>query len=82
MKDVFRSLTTARFKQVYCITGHYDAAHSRAIVEAVRASNNGTDIRVHYVVPKPLADRVGLKSSDPGFRMSRRGAKVMKKQNA
>src|SRR5687768_14194268 len=38
MKDVFRSLTAAGFKQVYCITGHYDAAHSRAIVEAVRAS--------------------------------------------
>lgn len=67
MKDVFRSLTAAGFKQVYCITGHYDAAHSRAIIEAVRASNNGTDVRAHYVVPKPLADRVGLKSSDPGF---------------
>ncbi|WP_157994523.1 creatininase family protein [Peristeroidobacter agariperforans] len=67
MKDVFRSLTTAGFKQVYCITGHYDAAHSRAIIEAVRASNNGTDIRVHYVVPKPLAARVGLESSDAGF---------------
>lgn len=67
MKDVFRSLTAAGFKQVYCITGHYDAAHSRAIIEAVRASNNGTDVKIHYVVPKPLADRVGLKSNDPGF---------------
>ncbi len=67
MKDVFRSLTAAGFKQIYCITGHYDAAHSRAIIEAVRASNHGTDIKVHYVVPKPLADRLGLKASDPGF---------------
>jgi creatinine amidohydrolase len=67
MKDVFRSLTAAGFKRVYCITGHYDAAHSRAIVEAVRASNTGTDIKIHYVVPKPLADRVGINSSDPGF---------------
>jgi creatinine amidohydrolase len=67
MKDVFRSLTAAGFKQIYCITGHYDAAHSRAIIEAVRASNHGADIKVHYVVPKPLADRVGLKANDPGF---------------
>ena len=67
MKDVFRSLTTAGFKQIFCITGHYDAAHSRAIIEAVRASNKGTDIKVHYVVPKRLAERVGVRSSDPGF---------------
>lgn len=67
LKDVFRSLANAGFKQVYCITGHYDAAHSRAIVEAVRASNNAESVKVHYVVPKPLADRVGLKSNDPGF---------------
>jgi creatinine amidohydrolase len=67
MKDVFRSLTAAGFQQVYCITGHYDAAHSRAIVEAVRASNTSADVKVHYVVPKPLADRIGLKSNDPGF---------------
>jgi creatinine amidohydrolase len=67
MKDVFRSLAAAGFKQVYCITGHYDAAHSRAIIEAVRAANHGADTRIHYVVPKPLADRLGLASSDPGF---------------
>jgi creatinine amidohydrolase len=67
MKDVFRSLTAAGFQRIYCITGHYDAAHSRAIIEAVRASNNGNDIKIHFVVPRPLADRVGIESGDPGF---------------
>ncbi|HET9395481.1 MAG TPA: creatininase family protein, partial [Nitrospiraceae bacterium] len=35
LQDVFRSLARSGFKEVYCITGHYDAAHSRAIIEAV-----------------------------------------------
>jgi creatinine amidohydrolase len=67
MTDVFRSLAKAGFKQVFCITGHYDAAHSRAIIDAVRRANRAPDIKVHYVVPKPLAERVGLKPKDAGF---------------
>jgi creatinine amidohydrolase len=67
MTDVFRSLAKAGFKQVFCITGHYDAAHSRAIVDAVRRANSALDIKVRYVVPKPLAERVGLKAGDAGF---------------
>jgi len=67
MTDVFRSLAKAGFGKVFCITGHYDAAHSRAIVDAVRRANSASDIKVHYVVPRPLGDRVGLKSTEPGF---------------
>jgi creatinine amidohydrolase len=67
MTDVFRSLAKAGFRRVYCITGHYDAAHGRAIIAAVRRANRAPDIRVHYVVPKPLGERVGLKVPDPGF---------------
>jgi creatinine amidohydrolase len=67
MTDVFRSLAKAGFRKVFCITGHYDAAHNRAIVDAVRRANSASDIKVHYVVPRPLADRVGLKAGDPGF---------------
>jgi creatinine amidohydrolase len=67
MVDVFRSLAKAGFKEVYCITGHYDAAHSRAIIEAVRGANSSPEFKVNYVVPKPLADRVGLKAADAGF---------------
>jgi creatinine amidohydrolase len=67
MTDVFRSLSKAGFKRVFCITGHYDAAHSRAIIEAVRRANRASDIKVYYVVPKPLALRLGLKNEDAGF---------------
>src|SRR3569833_2472774 len=67
MTDVFRSLAKAGFRSVFCITGHYDAAHSRAIVDAVRRANRVSDIKAHYVVPRPLADRVGLKAGDAGF---------------
>jgi creatinine amidohydrolase len=67
MTDVFRSLAKAGFGKVFCITGHYDAAHSRAIVDAVRRANGASNMKVHYVVPRPLADRVGLKVGEPGF---------------
>jgi creatinine amidohydrolase len=67
MTDVFRSLAKAGFRQIFCITGHYDAAHSRAIIDAVRRANRALDIKVHFVVPKPLADRLGLKAGEPGF---------------
>jgi creatinine amidohydrolase len=67
MTDVFRSLSKAGFRQVFCITGHNDAAHSRAIIEAVRRANRTPDIQVHYVVPKPLGARIGLTSGDAGF---------------
>jgi creatinine amidohydrolase len=67
MTDVFRSLAKAGFRKVFCITGHYDAAHSRAIIDAVRRANRATDIKVYFVVPKPLAERVGLKVGDAGF---------------
>lgn len=67
MTDVFRSLSKAGFKQVFCITGHYDAAHSRAIVEAIKRANGASDIKAYYVVPEPLALRLGLKAEDAGF---------------
>jgi len=67
MTDVFRSLSKAGFKRVFCITGHYDAAHSRAIIEAVRRANHALDIKAYYVVPEPLALRLGLKNEDAGF---------------
>jgi creatinine amidohydrolase len=67
MTDVFRSLAKAGFNKVFCITGHYDAAHSRAIIDAVRRANRSRAISVKYVVPKPLAGRAGLEEGDAGF---------------
>jgi creatinine amidohydrolase len=67
MTDVFRSLARAGFKEIFCITGHYDAAHGRAIIEAVRRANQAAIIKAHFVVPKPLGTRLGLREAEVGF---------------
>jgi creatinine amidohydrolase len=66
MIDVFHSLAKAGFHQVFCITGHYDAAHGGAIAEAIRRVNREAGLKANFVVPKSLADRLGLKA-EPGF---------------
>jgi creatinine amidohydrolase len=66
MSDVFLSLARAGVKDVYCITGHYDAAHGRAIADAVRRANADGTIRAHFVLPSGLGRRLGLSSADPG----------------
>jgi len=67
MTDVFRSLARAGFKEIFCITGHYDAAHGRALIEAVRRANQAGIIKANFVVPKPLGIRLGLREGEPGF---------------
>lgn len=67
MTDVFRSLARAGFKEIFCITGHYDAAHGRALIEAVRRANHTGTIKAYFVVPKPLGTRLGLKERETGF---------------
>jgi creatinine amidohydrolase len=67
MTDVFTSMARAGFKEIYCITGHYDAAHGRAIIEAVRRANRAGKIKANFVVPKPLGLRLGLKAEEAGF---------------
>lgn len=59
MEDVFQSLRKAGFQQIVVITGHYDAAHSRTILDAVEAANaRGT--KVTYLVPQTIAARIGV----------------------
>ena len=67
MTDVFRSLARAGFKEIFCITGHYDAAHGRALIEGVRRANQAGIIKAHFVVPKPLGIRLGLQPGETGF---------------
>jgi creatinine amidohydrolase len=59
MGDVFQSLRKAGFQQIVVITGHYDAAHSRTILEAVEAAN-AQGIKVTYLVPQTIAARIGV----------------------
>jgi creatinine amidohydrolase len=67
MTDVFQSLARAGFKEIFCITGHYDAAHGRALIEAVRRANQAGIIKAYFVVPKPLGTRLGLQEGEAGF---------------
>jgi creatinine amidohydrolase len=67
MTDVFRSLARAGFKEIFCITGHWDAAHGRAVIEAVRGANQAGIIKAFFVVPKPLGSRLGLREGEAGF---------------
>lgn len=67
MTDVFRSLARTGFKEIFCITGHYDAAHGRALIEAVRRANREGIIKAYFVVPKPLGIRLGLREGETGF---------------
>jgi creatinine amidohydrolase len=67
MTDVFRSLARSGFKEIFCITGHYDAAHGRALIEAVRRANQAGIIKAYFVVPKPLGTRLGLREGEAGF---------------
>ena len=67
MLDVFRSLHRAGFREVYCITGHFDAAHGTAIAQAVRRANDEGIVRARFVVPAPLGQRLGLAQDDPRF---------------
>ncbi|WP_129791364.1 creatininase family protein [Sphingosinicella sp. CPCC 101087] len=59
MEDVFASLEAAGFREVYCLTGHWDAAHVRTISEAVRRAD-AAGLRVRFLAPTVLADRLGL----------------------
>lgn len=65
--DIFGGLAKAGFKDVYCTTGHFDAAHGKAIAEAVRRANATGSLRVHFVVPRRLGQRLELDATDRQF---------------
>lgn len=67
MLDVFTGLAKAGFKDVYCITGHFDAAHGKAIAEAVRRADETGLIKAHFVVPRRLGERLGFDQKDRRF---------------
>ncbi|QNA82894.1 creatininase family protein [Sphingomonas sp. So64.6b] len=66
MLDVFRSMAKAGIKRIYCITGHFDAAHAGTIAAAVKRANDEKIIEARFVVPAPLGKRLGLVSGQSG----------------
>jgi creatinine amidohydrolase len=65
MIDVFKSLKKAGFNDVFCLSGHGDAAHNRALFEGVKRGAAAASIRVHLVVAPAMAARLGLDANDP-----------------
>ncbi|WP_457311315.1 creatininase family protein [Sphingomonas sp. UYAg733] len=66
MLDVFRSMAKAGINRIYCVTGHFDAAHAGTIAAAVRRANDEKIIDARFVVPAPLGKRLGLVSGQSG----------------
>ena len=67
LQDVFQSVGKSGFRDVFLITGHYDAAHNRAIADAVRKARLTEGPNVTFVVPSALGTRIGLTRGEPGF---------------
>lgn len=65
--DVVASLQASGFRDIFLITGHYDAEHNRAIAAAVAAGNKDPSRRVTFVVPSGLAGRLGFVDGEKGI---------------
>jgi creatinine amidohydrolase len=64
MKDVFRSLRKDGFTSVYCLSGHGDAAHNRALLTGVRAGSAYGEIDGALIVAPAMARRLELDLKD------------------
>ena len=76
MLDVFKSLKKDGLTKVFCISGHGDIAHNRAIYEGVRrgradAALAGLDIR--FVADPFLVQRLALEKSNEAFALTPEG---------
>jgi creatinine amidohydrolase len=64
MKDVFRSLRKDGFTAVYCLSGHGDAAHNRALLDGVRAGATYGAIETALIVTPAMAQRLEFDPHD------------------
>jgi creatinine amidohydrolase len=60
IRDVASSIGDAGFSRIFLITGHYDAAHNRAIAAGVKAANAQQKAQVVFVAPRSLVTRLEL----------------------
>jgi creatinine amidohydrolase len=64
MVDVFKSLKNSGFKQIYCLAGHGDTDHNRAIYEGVKRAAAIEGVEVFLVTQPATVQRVGLDAGD------------------
>jgi creatinine amidohydrolase len=65
MQDVFKSLKRDGITTVFCVSGHGDAAHNRAIFEGVKKASAELGISTYFVTNAMMAQRLGLNARDP-----------------
>jgi creatinine amidohydrolase len=65
MKDVFRSLRKDGFSQVFCLSGHGDAAHNAVLFEGVKAGRTFGPIDAFMLVSPAFVKRLTFDESDP-----------------
>jgi creatinine amidohydrolase len=65
MKDVFRSLHKDGFSNVFCLSGHGDAAHNKVLFEGVKAGRTFGPIESYMLVSPAFAKRLEFDEADP-----------------
>jgi creatinine amidohydrolase len=65
MKDVFRSLHKDGFTNVFCLSGHGDAAHNKVLYDGVKAGRDYGPIDTYMLVSPAFAKRLEFDESDP-----------------
>jgi creatinine amidohydrolase len=65
MVDVVKSLKNSGFKRIYCLSGHGDTEHNRAILEGVKRAAAASGIDVFMVTQPQMVQRLGASANDP-----------------
>ena len=68
MQDVFRSLKKDGLSRVFCVSGHNDVAHNRAIYDGVAraaADPSLAGLGVYFVTDPAMVQRLGLTGKEP-----------------
>lgn len=63
--DVCRSMKKDGFQRVFCLSGHGDASHNRAIFDGVTKGRVATEIDMSMLIPPIMLDRLQLDAKDP-----------------
>jgi creatinine amidohydrolase len=65
MVDMFKSLKKDGFNSVFCLSGHGDAAHNRALFEGVKKGSAAAPIDGYMLIAPGFLQRLGFDPADP-----------------
>jgi creatinine amidohydrolase len=71
MSDVIGSLKKSGFKWIYCLSGHGDTQHNRAIYEGVKKAAAAHGVQVFMVTDPAMVGRLGAEADDPHLVLTR-----------